>query len=307
MSNINGVGNRSSRAAHFYYCANGLNGLHNQIISSLNVLIAITSFPVNLLIIVALQKITSIHPPSKLLFSCLALTDLCVGIILQPLYIAYLLSPYHSSLCYYLEYVSPVVALSLCGVSLLTSTAISVDRLFALVLGLRYRQTVTRKRVWAFVIFSWLGSSSNAVVYLYGYRILLFTASAMMLLCISTSSFCYLKIYRILRHHQFQVQERVYLSRPNRREVPINIARYRKTVSSALWISLVLLGCYLPFVIMIFIEYITYAPIVALFFELAVTLVQLNSSLNPLLYCWKIRDVRQVVKDMVKEFFCSQT
>ena len=45
---------------------------------------AITSFPGNLLIIVALQKVTSIHPPSKLLFSCLALTDLCVGIILQP-------------------------------------------------------------------------------------------------------------------------------------------------------------------------------------------------------------------------------
>ena len=60
---------------------------------------AITSFPGNLLIIVALQKVTSIHPPSKLLFSCLALTDLCVGIILQPLNIAYMLSPHYYSLC----------------------------------------------------------------------------------------------------------------------------------------------------------------------------------------------------------------
>ena len=158
------------------------------------------------------------------------------------------------------------MALSLCGVSLFTSTAISVERLFALVLGLRYRQTITRKRVWAFVIFSWLESSSNAVVYLYGYRILLFTASAIMLLWKSTSTFCYVKIYRIFRHHQLQVQERIYLSRPNRKQVPINIARYRKTVSSVLWISLELLVCYLPFVIMIFIEYITYAPIFALFF-----------------------------------------
>ena len=60
---------------------------------------AISSFPGNLLIIVALQKVTSIHPPSKLLFSCLALTDLCVGIILQPLNIAYMLSPHYYSLC----------------------------------------------------------------------------------------------------------------------------------------------------------------------------------------------------------------
>ena len=83
---------------------------------------------------------------------------------------------------------------------------------------------------------------------------------------ISTSTFCYVKICRIFRHHQFQVQERIYLSRPNRKQVPINIARYRKTVSSAIWISLELLVCYLTFVIMIFIEYITYAPIFTLFF-----------------------------------------
>ena len=51
------------------------------IISSLNILPAIIAFLGNVLIIVALQKPSSLHPPSKLLLGCLAVTDLWVGLI----------------------------------------------------------------------------------------------------------------------------------------------------------------------------------------------------------------------------------
>ena len=34
-----------------------------------------------------------------------------------------------------------------------------------------------------------------------------------------------------------------------------------------------------------------------------VTLVLLNSSLNPFLYCWKIREVRQAVRDTLRDLF----
>lgn len=44
----------------------------------------------NVLILVALQDVLTIHPPSKLLFRCLSSTDLCVGLISQPVYIVYL-------------------------------------------------------------------------------------------------------------------------------------------------------------------------------------------------------------------------
>ena len=40
----------------------------------------------NVLILIALHKVTSIHPPTKRLFRCLALTDLCVDLISQPLF-----------------------------------------------------------------------------------------------------------------------------------------------------------------------------------------------------------------------------
>ena len=54
-----------------------------------NILLSITTFLGNTLILVALHKESFLHPPSKLLFRCLATTDLCVGIIVQPLVITY--------------------------------------------------------------------------------------------------------------------------------------------------------------------------------------------------------------------------
>ena len=36
----------------------------------------------------------------------------------------------------------------------------------------------------------------------------------------------------------------------------------------------------------------------------ATSLVYLNSSLNPILCCWKIKEVRQAVKDTIKQLYC---
>ena len=117
-------------------------GLQPQLISfsAINILLSITAFLGNFLILVALNKETSLHPPSKLLYRCLATTDLLVGIVTQPLYATYWLSLVHEhwSLCRYVRNAVNISSFALCSVSLLTLTAISVDRLLALLLGIRH-------------------------------------------------------------------------------------------------------------------------------------------------------------------------
>ena len=54
--------------------------------ATLNILFSITAILGNVLILIALHKVTSIYPPTKLLFRCLAVTDLSIGLISQPLY-----------------------------------------------------------------------------------------------------------------------------------------------------------------------------------------------------------------------------
>ena len=271
------------------------------IISAFNIPLSITAFLGNLLIIVALQKVSSLHPPSKLLLCCLASTDLCVGLIAQPLFVTYLMASSHSKRCHYVQIIFKPTGAIFCGVSLLTLTAISVDRLLALTLGLRYRPAVTLRRVWILVVTFWFSNIATAVIFFYTYRIATGIACVVVILCIVTSTYCYAKIYLTLRHHQAQVQEYVHQGHPNGGGAPLNIARYRKTVSSALLVQMTLLACYLPFGITTAVQAVVgfYTPSLALASTVTLSLLYLNSSLNPFLYCWKMEEVRQSVKDTI--------
>ena len=135
-------------------------GLQQQSIyfSAVNIFLSITAFLGNFLILVALNKVTSLHPPSKLLYRCLATTDLLVGLVTQPLYATHWISLVREnwSLCRYAGDGIQISSYTLCGVSLLTLTAISVDRLLALLLGIRYRQTVTLKRTCIITATFWI-------------------------------------------------------------------------------------------------------------------------------------------------------
>ena len=57
--------------------------------SAVNILLSITGILGNCLILVALLKESSLHPPSKLLYRCLATTDLLVGLVNHPFYTTY--------------------------------------------------------------------------------------------------------------------------------------------------------------------------------------------------------------------------
>ena len=58
-----------------------------KILAGVNIFLAIAASLGNGVILMALPKVSSVHPPTKLLFQCLAVTDLCVGVIIQPLFI----------------------------------------------------------------------------------------------------------------------------------------------------------------------------------------------------------------------------
>ena len=130
------------------FCKTGSYAAYQKLlISAVNNPLSLTAFLGNILIIIALSRVSSLRPPSKLLLGCLASTDLCVGLITQPLFVAYIMSPEYSMLCYYFSVLFTRLSRILGGVSVSTLTAISVDRLLALLLGLRYRHVVTLRRV----------------------------------------------------------------------------------------------------------------------------------------------------------------
>ena len=278
---------------------------------ALNIFLSITATLGNALILVALRNVSSIHPPTKLLFRCLAVTDLCVGLICQPLYVYLNIGNFIREL-WYVNYFFYFVLLA---VSPLTSAAISVDRLLALLLGLRYRHVVTLRRVRVVIACVWFIAVSNASLdcvawVLSKYKVTLasfWTFIALIMVCIIISLFSYLKIFLTLRHQQAQVRDHVQPEQSSRVRSVLNIARYKKTVYSVAWIQFAMLACYGPYIVMAFLlnfGNIGYSTEVVVAMVVSLCLFFLNSSLNPVLYSWRIKDVRQEVKNAIRKCLC---
>lgn len=218
------------------YCSN-VHGTYNIVfLAAFNIILSVVASLGNCVILIALHKESYLHPPSKLLYRCLAITDLIVGLVSQPLFATQLLLDLNGrpQLCTgfgkWVDEISLVFSL----VSGVIVTAISVDRLLALLLGLRYRQVVTLIRVSVVLSFIWLIGVICAFIDAFwpilgsiitGYVITLVTIT-----CLIISAYCYTRIFLRLRHNQAQIQGQV--EQPAGPGIPLNIARYRRTVSA---------------------------------------------------------------------------
>ncbi|XP_078365633.1 adenosine receptor A3-like [Oculina patagonica] len=276
--------------------------LHYITIASLCIFLTITATLGNSLILVALHKDTSLYPPSKILLRSLAITDLCVGVFGQPLTVALIFSAILErwSLCQVTQILTQVFNGIFSGVSLLITTAISVDRLLALLLRLRYRQIVTVKRVRVAVFLFWLvGTSLISILYFRGTLLYHGLGVVWTLLLLVISTYSYTRIFLTIRRQQMQVQD---THGGQTGGAGLNMARYKKTVFNALWVHFTLVTCYFPCAVAN--ALITVKGLSSSLFLTqgwTVILVYLNSSLNPVLYCWKIKEVRQAVKETIRQ------
>ena len=280
-------------------------GIDKQLtyLSVFNIFLSITAVLGNTLILAALHKESSLHPPSKLLLRCLATTDLCVGLFAEPLAVTYWMAIVRGdwNLCRFSASASYISGYTLGAVSSLTMAAISVDRLLALLMGLRYRQIVTLKRTYLTVAVFWVVSSVAAATFFVSHLTAFWYVNIVILLSVVTSFASYTKIFVILRRHHFHAQYNVQQRQPTE-EILLDIGRYRKAVYTALQVQLALIVCYFPYGIT---TLIYRRPAVSFLVRvITVTFVYLNSSLNPFLYCWKISEVRQAVKETIRQALC---
>ena len=173
--------------------------------AALNIFLSITACLGNALILIALHKVSSVHPQTKLLFRCLADTDLCVGLAVQPLLAALCFLSTIPKVFKYVNDALNATSLILCGVSILTSTAISVDRPLALLLGLRYRHAATVKRVRVVITCFWLTGVLAVLLYFFvSVLISMSLASVLAIFSIVVSIFSYTEIFLKLKHQQTQ-------------------------------------------------------------------------------------------------------
>ena len=203
-------------------------------IFSFNIFLDFTATLGNTLILIALHKVLSIHPPTKFLRRCLAMTDFCVGITVQLPFAAFLMRIASGN--WRIIYLTlSIFDFTFCGLSLTIASAISVDRLLALLLGLRYGHTVTLRRVRCLVVCFLLVSTGNGFIHsLFSQDFAESVGFVVMIISLFLSVFSHVKIFLKLRQHQAQVRQHVGHEEANGGGIPLNIERYKDCLHHSL-------------------------------------------------------------------------
>ena len=270
--------------------------------SALNAPLMLISILGNALVLTAVRRTPAIHSPSMTFLYSLAVSDLIVGLIVQPLYIANTLTNIH-----FLKQLAGMMAFFVCGVSLDLITAISVDRLIALLYHLRYATLVTASRVRYTIVAIWFTKVLSSGFYLWKRRECHLIIAVTTVICLIISTFSYIKIYLIVRRHQSQihVQQQTIQGNSNAGH-NMHMVRLKRSAINTFVFYIFLIICYFPMYILSTLHGISYMNWVTEW-DFAHTAVFMNSAINPILYCWRLRDLRSAVVKTLRETFHTQT
>ena len=270
---------------------------------ALNAPLMLISILGNALVLAAITRTPSIRSTSMIMLCSLAVSDLLVGVIAQPLFIANELTRSKNVFVYNLL---QIIGVSLCEVSLCTMTAITVDRFMALHFHMRYASLVTKPRVKCTVVIIWF---SNCVLQSFrplNERALSVVTAVVIVICLSTSTFCYAKIYRIVRRHQLQIHAQQQALQSSSSGNGLNIARMRRGAMSTFIFYIALILCYFPIYVLMGFSGQIYKNWKSEM-KFVATVVFMNSSINPLLYYWRLCELRAAVLKTTKRLLCKET
>ena len=240
----------------------------------------------NALVLAAIIRTPSIRSTPHMIMLCsLAFSDFLVGLVAQPLFIAERLAKDR-----YVYHAKKVMGFSLCEVSLLTTTAITVDRFLALHYHMRYATLVTQSRVKYTLIIIWFTTSFAAVFYFLNERVHSFLAGVLTIICLLISTFSYIRIYRIVRRHQIQIQAQQQAVQSSNAGNNLNITRLKRSALNTFVFYITLTICYFPIYVLLTLKGLSIQDRETEW-DFAVTLVYLNSCINPFLYCWRLREL----------------
>ena len=274
-----------------------------------------TAITLNSVTIHAIRKTSSMPKTLKILLLSLAVSDLCVGVFVQPLYIACLVMEmeqnteknafYDAALSTFYATVRLFAWASFFGVM-----ALSADRFTAVYFFLSYKELVTHKRVAAVVISIWLFSAFLSLMCFWmPVKIVVVVFVIISVACEITATFLTFKIYWAIKSHINQLQAMdLSAQQVIQNGELVNVARLRRFGSFAVYVYLVFMFSYLPHTCFSWVITITSeeSTSITVFSRYTLTLVLLNSSLNPLIYCWKMKNIRHAVMDILRNVAFGQ-
>ena len=290
----------------------GEEGLYSTLVTNciFNVFLLYTAIALNIITIQALRKTSSLPRTLKTLLLSLAASDLAVGLLVHPLFVAHLIIQIQrntSDNAYDTVFTIFETHMALLSfASFFSVVAITVDRFLAIHLHLRYQEVVTHKRVIAVVISIWVISAFLSLVFPAARldwipkKVPGIMFAARDAVCFITTGILHHNIYSSVQHHTGHIQAPQVQEEAQNREMT-NAVRLRKTALATFYIYFLFLACYVPMFCVNLAE--LFCGETALIQHLryyVFTLMLFNSSLNPLIYSWKMRHIRHAVINILR-------
>ena len=282
--------------------------LHSSYIANcvFNSFLSYTATMLNIVTIHAIRKTSSLPKQLKTLLLSLAVSDIGVGLLGQPFYISLLVRWSQQDIPDCIAYNGFFIVIRLFSLaSYLTVVAISVDRFLAIHLHLRYQERVTYKRVVAVVVSVWVFSVLvSLTTFWLSTDITSVALSFLGVACVIATTTVYWRIYLALKRHKNQMETIQLQGIP---EVSqhcnmANFASIKKSATGVFYVYLVFLVCYLPHFLLLLIHAPSFAMMKHSLELYSITLIFLNSSLNPVVYCWKMKHIRRAILNILRDF-----
>lgn len=271
----------------------------NVAMLALNSIFCLTATVQNLPVIAAILRTRSLHTPSNVLLCSLAVTDLTAGCVVHPIFVAFKAQLLHDRFSCTLVLVKEGMIIYTGVLSMLTLLAISLERLIALRVHLRYCELVTIPRVLTVVFITWLSWGLVVCAWPLGlgiYIVSLVSVVIIMVIAIALAVVCAI-IFRILRRHQKVIRDQTQLHAEEAR----TLSRSRKSAAAILYVVVLLFIFYSPCAYATIRFNITKDFSIAqnILWDVATTLALMNASVNPMLYYWKMGNIRRAVKRLL--------
>lgn len=260
----------------------------------------------NGLIILTIYRSPTLHTPSNIFLCNMALSDLIVAVVAIPTLSAWRITEIRNTdpetVCFIAQ-ASSMVGVTVGGVSFLSITVATLDRYLAVKLHLRYVSVVTTYRACLVCLALWLACFIASFSLLLGMLAFHICTLVVLPFCMTVVLFCHIKIFKVVKQQQSKIRNSVMAVPGN--QVSSNAHRLKKSISVLKYVFILHLILYGPFLSSCVVEVIIEE--VSLDFlnvwVLTIALLLTNSALNPLIYCWRLKEVRSAMHGTFQFYF----
>ena len=227
----------------------------NIITCSLNCLFSLVACLGNFLTVFTIGKTQELHSPPFILLGCLAVSDLLVGLVCQPLYVAHKIAELEENFAVFceLKMVQFLSRWTTTGVSFLILATMSIDRLLVLTPYLRYNTIVTVPRVFQTMFVLWMFVTVTVLLRFWMTKKWFLIPIGLGFLFFYVTMASSWKIFRIVRRHQHQIKDKE-MAVSHLQDKTMNMLKCRKAAATVLYINGLFFIFYLPYMVLLVVE-----------------------------------------------------